>query len=98
MTLLLAPVNYGVCHRYVFDLTAAPLPVTPNTSLLMSVFAKVGQWVMPLLCLIAAAISYVSAQRRKALLDQVRHNHMDAALVNLSWLGPRSYLPAGLRL
>ena len=52
---------------------------------LIAGFASIGRWLVPLLCLLGAAVSFMRRHRRRALVDTVTGSDAAAALDGMSW-------------
>lgn len=53
--------------------------------MVFSAFAKIGQYIAPLICLIGAGISAWKRSRRTGLVNEVRSNESISALNGMSW-------------
>lgn len=66
--------------------TVQPGQVAPAvTQILWKTFAGVGQYIVPLLCLVAAGISASRQRQRQTLVAQVAHSETPDALNGMGW-------------
>ena len=52
---------------------------------LIAGFASIGRWLVPLLCVVGAAVSFARRRRRRAVVDTVTGSDAASALERLSW-------------
>lgn len=90
--LVLAAVSYGVLHPLAMPFQASDiqgqgsaLMGTMVQKTIVRSLATVGQYLVPVLCLAAAAMSAWRRRQRKALLDGVAQAHDAAALDGMGW-------------
>ena len=84
--LLLAVVSYLVFHAL---LQQKPPPVTPTSEVIshafLTPFYAFGQFMAPLLCVIAAAVSFARSRHRGQLFQQVASSQAADAVDQLTW-------------
>ena len=86
---VLALISYGLLHA----VATRPLPIAQSTqqvgqlatTALWQGLATVGQYLLPLLCLLGAITSAVRRQRRRTLLETVSASTAADALQGMSW-------------
>lgn len=85
----LAVVSYLVLHALA---SRPPVTATTTTELgsvaatgLFTALAAMGQYVLPLICLVGAAISALMARKKARLVDDVASATTSAALGNMTW-------------
>lgn len=81
----LAVLGFLVCRHYAMALSAQPASPMPTAATVFGAFAKVGEWLVPLLCMAAAALSLFGKWRRQALLQHARSAPANATLDGLTW-------------
>ncbi|MEO6409637.1 MAG: restriction endonuclease [Burkholderiaceae bacterium] len=85
----MAAFAYAVLHRVAtqtFVPSAAPGEIQATVFRGMSVgLASVGQFLLPLVCLLGAAISAFKRHQRCRLLGEVTHNEVGPALAHMNW-------------
>jgi restriction system protein len=85
----LAVVSYLVLHQ--LSVAFKPAPLQPGQvgklvqGALIAGFASVGQFIVPVLCLVAAAVSFIKRRTREALVDNVTHSRSADSLNMMSW-------------
>lgn len=99
---LLALLSYLLLHAYVSQPVAVGLTVVPLGSTLQQTLWKslagVGQYLLPLICLVGAVISVWRKRRRSALVTAVQQSPASDALNGMSWQEFEVLVGEGFRL
>ena len=87
--MVLAGVSYLVLHHFAAPAAAAAVqtgrPVELMLSVMGSTLANIGQYVLPIICLAGAAVSFFRGCKRQALVANVVQAKSADALDGMSW-------------
>jgi restriction system protein len=85
----LAAVSYGLLHAIAAQPVPPPRDINSMTSALVgtlvTTLAGVGQYLVPAICLLGAAISAWKREKRKGLVTSVAHDDSATALDKMKW-------------
>lgn len=81
----LAAVSYLVLHRYAAPLQASDLRGAVAQKALINGLATIGQYLLPALCLVAAALSAWRRKKRQRLVTDLAQARSTDALDGMSW-------------
>ena len=84
----LALVGYLVLHRFA-GMPQGTMQAGHSSEFItrgvITMFAFVGQFAVPFICLLGALLSFIRRRKRIALVDTVTHSSSASALDNMSW-------------